>query len=162
MAKTIANVLIGVATFSFKYPVGGAYVEFGYTEDGVTMEYDMTVADVKVDETTIPINRVITEEVVRFKANLSETSLTNIAQAMGGAVLAGNVITIGDGVLKEVSVMIVGTNPAGFARTIEIPLATAKGNVSMSFKKGKETILPVTFEALYTAAGSATITDAAS
>lgn len=161
MAKTLANVLVGVATFSFKSPVSGTYVEFGYTKDGVTMEYAASTKNIMVQEATIPIQRVIEEETISFKSNLSESSLANIAQAMAGAVLVTNVVTIGSGAIKEISVKIVGTNPAGFARTIEIPLATATGNVSMAFKKGEETVVPITIEALYTAAGSVTITDAA-
>ncbi len=34
MAKNVANVLVGVALIEVKYPIGGSYVELGYTEDG--------------------------------------------------------------------------------------------------------------------------------
>ena len=162
MAKTIANVLVGVAKLEFKYPVGGSYVEFGYTKDGVTIEYSASMKDIDVQETTIPVSRVIEKETIKITANLAESSLINLNQAMAGAVLAGSVITIGGGITKQLSIKITGTNPAGFARTIEIPLATAAGNVGMHYKKGEETIVPITFEALYTAAGSVTITDSTS
>ena len=162
MAKVVANVLVGVATLSFKYPTGGSYIEVGYTEDGVDMEYESKTEDIRVEEVTFPIDRVITEEDVKVTCKMAESSLINIDKAMAGSVLAGSVITVGGGAIKDMSIKIVGTNPAGFARTIEIPLANATGTVGMNYNKGKKTIVPVTFQALYTAAGSKTITDATS
>lgn len=162
MAKTIANVMVGVATLYFKYPVGGSYVEVGYTEDGVSMEYNADTADIEVEESTFPIKRVISKESLKVTCNMAESSLTNIDKAIAGSVLAGNVITIGGGNIKEMSIKIVGKNPAGYDRTIEIPLATAIGTVGMSYKKDKETVVPVTFQALKGASDVCTITDATS
>ncbi len=162
MAKTIANVLVGVATLEFKYPIGGAYLEVGYTEDGVNLEYTADGADVEVEEETFPIDRVITKETLAVACNMAESSLANMNQAIAGAVLAGNVLTIGGGSNKQMSIRIVGKNPAGFNRTVEIPLATAVGAVGMSYKKGTKTVVPVTFQALKGAGDVCTVTDATS
>lgn len=159
MAKTIANVLVGVALLEFKYPVGGSYIEVGYTADGVDMEYTADTADIETEEETFPIKRVITKEKLAIKCNMAEASLRNLNQAMAGGVLAGGTITLGGGVIKEVSVKLTGTNPTGGARVIELPLATATGAVGMAYKKGAATIVPVTFEALKSASPPATIID---
>lgn len=160
MAKVISNVLIGYGTLSVKYPVGGSYAEVGYTKDGVSAEYNASTYDVMVEESTLPINRVLTKEGVKFTVNVSESSLDNINKAMGGAVLAGSQVTIGGGALKQLAVQFVGTSPSGTARTITLALATATGNVAMKFAKEGETVVPMTFEALKPSAGDAvTIVD---
>lgn len=161
MAKTIANVLVGVATLSIKYPVGGSYVEVGYTEDGVTFEYSADMSDIDVEEETFSIDRVITKETLSVICNMAESSLYNIDKAIAGSVLAASTITIGGGVNKQMSILLVGTNPAGYARTITIPLATATGAVGMPYKKGEKTVVPVTFQALKGAGDVATIVDSA-
>lgn len=162
MANTIANVLVGVATLSIKYPIGGDYVEAGYTEDGVTMGYTADEADIEVEEETFPINRVITKETIEVTCNMAESSLFNIDKAIAGSVLAGNTITIGNGGNKKMSIKIVGTNPAGFNRTIEIPIVTATGSVAQSYKKGEKTVVPVTFQALKGTGDVCTIVDSTS
>jgi len=162
MAQTIANVLTGVAVLSIKYPVGGAYVEAGYTDDGVTLTYTADEADIEVEEETFPIDRVITKETLEVTCNMAESSLYNMDKAIAGSVLAGSTITIDGGVNKEMSIKIVGTNPAGFDRTITIPLATATGSVGMPYKKGEKTVVPVTFQALKGASDVCTIVDSTS
>jgi len=159
---TSANVVVGVGTLSIKYPIGGSYVDVGFTEDGASMEYAVSEADINVEETTVPIDRVITSEDVKLTVNMAESSLTNIDKAIAGSVMAGSVITIGGGVNKKMAVKITGKNPAGFNRVIEIPVATANGNVGMAYKKGAKTVVPVTFTALYNAGVVCTITDSAS
>jgi len=148
MAKTKTNVMVGVATLSFKWPIGGSYVEVGYTVDGVDMEYSADTADVEVEEETFPIQRVITKEGIVIKCNMAESSLVNIDKAMAGSKLFGNTLSVGDGQIKEMSIRIVGKNPAGFNRTLEVPLATATGSVGMSYRKGTKTVVPVSFAAL--------------
>jgi hypothetical protein len=163
MAKTKSNVLVGVAALYYKWPIGDSYIEVGYTEDGVQMEYSADLADVEVEEETFPIQRVITKETLTIQANMAESSLINIDKAIAGSKLVGNFLTIGDGINKEMSVKLVGKNPAGYDRTIEIPLATASGNVGMSYRKGAKTVVPVTFAALKPCSGAAfTVTDATS
>ena len=162
MALTAANVLVGVAELYFKYPIGGAYVQVGYTEDGVVLEYTADTADIDLEEETFPIQRVIIKETLAVTCNMAEGSLTNIDKAIAGSIMAGSVITIGGGINKEMSIKIVGTNPAGFDRTVEIALATAVGAVGQSYRKGEKSIVPVTFQALKGAGDVCTITDSTS
>lgn len=124
------------------------FTEVGYTEDGVTLTYNADEADIEVEEETFAIDRVITKETLEITCNMAESSLYNIDKAMAGAVLSGNILTLGDGVNKTMNLRIAGITPAGFRREILIPLATAAGSVGMPYKKGTKTIVPVTFRAL--------------
>ncbi|HUV56616.1 MAG TPA: hypothetical protein VMV84_05220 [Dehalococcoidales bacterium] len=132
------------------FTLSSPYVDVGYTEDGVTLEYTADTADIEVEEETFPIDRVITKETIAITCNMAESSLTNIGNAMAGSVLSGSILTLGAGVNKTMNLKIAGTNPAGFNREIFVPLATSTGAVGMSYKKGEKTIVPVTFQALKT------------
>jgi hypothetical protein len=125
--------------------------DIGYTEDGVTMEYNADTADIEVEEETFPIDRVLTKETVAITCNMAEASLFNMDKAMAGSLLSGSILKLGAGTLKTMNLRIEGTNPAGFIRTIGIPSCTAVGAVGMPYKKGSKTIIPVTFQALKTA-----------
>ncbi len=164
MAKTVANVLVGVASLWFKSPVGASdWVEVGYTEDGVTMEYTPSLADVQVEEESFPIQRVLTKEQLAITCNMAEASLSNMDKAMAGAVMAGNVLSLGGGMVKELAIRLIGKNPAGFNRTVDVALATAAGTVATPYKKGSKTVVPVTFQALKLAGSEVcTITDSTS
>lgn len=131
------------------------FTDVGYTEDGVTITYNADEADIDVEEETYSIDRVITKETTEITCNMAESSLFNIDKAMAGAVLSGNIITLGDGVNKKMNLKLAGTNPAGLGREIFIPLATAAGSVGMPYKKGTKTIVPVTFRALKPTTGPA-------
>ncbi len=162
MANTKNRVIVGVADIEIRYPVGGVYVDAGYTEDGVTLEVATDTADIEVEEETVPIERVITKETVAVTLNMAESSLFNIDKAIPGSLLAGAVISIGDGAIKEMSIRVTGTAPPPAAlvtRTIEIPLATAVGTVGMPYRVGEKTVVPCRFEALKGAAAACTITD---
>jgi len=124
------------------------FTDVGYTEDGVTFEYSVDESDIEVEEETVPVDRVITKETIAVTCNMAETSLLNISNAMAGAVLSGNILTIGAGVNKTLNLRIEGITPAGYLRQIFLPKATANGSVGMSYKKGEKTVVPVTFQAL--------------
>jgi len=128
--------------------LGSPFTEVGYTEDGVTLEYTADTADIEVEEETFPIDRVITKETVAVTCNMAESSLYNMDKAMAGSVLSGGIIKLGGSVNKTMNLKIEGTNPAGYTRSILIPVATATGAVGMAYKKGEKTVVPVTFQAL--------------
>jgi len=162
MAKTAANVLVGVATLEIKYPIGGSYVEAGYTEDGVSIEHTTDEVDIEVEEETYPIDSVITKETTMVNINMAESSLFNIDKAIPGSVLAGNVITVGGGVNKHMSVKVTGKNPAGFNKVYEFPDCVASGVVTLDHKKGVKTIVNASFKVLKGAGDPFTVTDATS
>jgi stage V sporulation protein SpoVS len=167
MAKTAANVLVGVATLYYGAAgaaVGAITTEVGYTEDGVTIEYTPDVTDISVEEETVPIKRVIIKEEISITCNIAESSLNNIEKALAGASRADDVITLGGGVIQEIGIKIVGDSPAGAdKRTIYCPYVNPVGTVGMSYKKGNKTIVPVTFKPFKNAVDATvcTITDAA-
>lgn len=170
MAKTAANVIVGVADVYYNPGAGIAvdgagWVELGYSEDGIVMTYTADTSDVEVEEETFPIKRVITKETVEVTCNLAENSLVNLNQALAGGVRALGVITLGAGAVKEIAVKIVGTNlgsGGATTRTIYLPYATAIGAVAQSYRKGEKTLVPVTFQAYKNASGAdvCTIEDA--
>ncbi len=124
------------------------YVTVGYTEDGVTLTYTADETDIEVEDETFPIKRVIIKETAEVTCNMAQSSLYNMDKAMAGAVLSGNILTLGGGVNKEVNLMIQGLNGDGYLVQIFIPKANATGAVGTSWKKGEKNILPVTFQAL--------------
>jgi len=152
MANTIGNVLVGVATLKIGVAGVAAATVAGYTEDGVTIEYNADIADIETEEETFPINRVITKETLTVTCNCAESSIANIGYAIAGAnghvspILIGAVAPAG-GVLQTCSLKIDGIPPVvgGTSRTIVIMYAHPTGAVGMSYKKGEKTIVPMSF-----------------
>ncbi len=130
------------------------FVDIGYTDDGVVFEAVHETVDIRVDETPYPIDRYISSGSLRVTCNMAESSLANLNTAIAGSVLSGSILTLGTGVLKKMSLLLTGKNPAGKLRSIELPLVTATGTVSMAYKRAEKTIVPVTFEAIKPATGS--------
>ena len=165
MAKTVSNITVGVATLYYHATAGtaaaGITTEVGYTEDGVNIEYNPTLADIKVEEDTFPVQRVITDEDMTVTCNMAEASLTNLEKAMSGAILAGAVITIGGGLVQEIAIKIVGVAPSGGTRTIYLPYVNPMGTVGMAYRKGIKTVVPVSFKPFRNAVGATicTVTD---
>lgn len=148
MAKTISNVLVGDALIEVKYPIGGSYVELGYTEDGCVIEYSSEQADIRVEEETLAVQSVLVSEAISVTLNCAEASLFNMHKAIPGSKWAGSVLTIGDGLIKEMSLKVTGKNPAGYNRTYEFPLVVADGTVSIAQKKGEKQIVACKFKVL--------------
>lgn len=167
MANVVANVLAGVAQLFYHTTPGTASAsvttEFGYTEDGVTIEYSADIADIEVEEETFAINRVITKEEVTLTCNLAENLLANLENAMAGALTGGaGVVDLGGGAMRDMALRLYGVTTGGLHRTIYIPYAHPIGAVGMSYKKGEKTIIPVSFKAYQGVAGAdvVVITDA--
>jgi len=164
MANVVANVMVGVALLTYHNTPGTASgsvsTELGYTEDGVTIEYNPTVADIEVEEQTFPISRVITKEEIKVTCNCAENLAANLLTALAGGL--GAPIVLGGGIIQNFALKIYGTSPGGLHRTIYIPYAHTVDTVSMSYKKGEKTIIPVTFSAYRGLTGTdvCTITDA--
>ncbi len=133
--------------------LSGPYTEVGYTEDGVTINYNAEVENIHVEEETFPVNASLKEESVEITCNMAESSLYNIDKAMAGSALSGNILTIGAGVLKEMSIKITGETPGGFIRSFEFPRVITAGAVGMSYRKAEKTVVPITFRALKPTSG---------
>jgi len=130
--------------------LGAPFTEVGYTEDGVIATYTAEEADIEVEEETIAIDRVLTKEIFEVTCNMAQSSLFNIDKAMAGSLLSGNILKIGAGVNKKITLQIRGTSPDGYIRAILIPSCTAMGAVGMAYTKDAKTVIPVTFQALKT------------
>ncbi len=128
----------------------GPFTDVGYTEDGVTVNYTSETQDIRVEEETFPINNKLTSENWEVVCNMAESSLQNLAIAMGGAafVPGGKILTLGAGVQKLISLKLTGKNPDGKIRVYQVPKAVAVGSVGASFRRADKTIVPVTFRAL--------------
>jgi len=153
---TAANVLVGVASVTI------GETEVGYTADGVTMTVSSDFFDVKVEELVGTIKRVLVDQEIEVALNMAEGSLANMAEAIPGSSLADSILTLGGAALQEKALVLVGTNPAGFDRTITLTLVNPVGAVGMPYKKGEITVVPVTFKALVDDSGEfGTVEDAA-
>jgi len=167
MATVVANVLVGTGTLYYHTTAGTASAsvttEFGYTQDGVTIEYTADIADIEVEEETFPIKRVITKEDLTITCNLAENLLANLENAMAGALTGGaGIVDLGAGAQRTMALRFYGVGPGGTHRTVYIPYANPVGAVGMAYKKGEETIIPVSFKAYQGVSGAdvVTITDA--
>ncbi len=131
------------------------YRDIGYTEDGVMMTLTTDTADIEVEEETFPIGRRIVKETAEFTVNMAESDMFNLALALPGSVLNGNILTMGEGVMKTVNIKLSGITIDGFSREIFMPRATATGAVALPFKKGEKTVVPLTIQALKPQDGAA-------
>lgn len=167
MATIVANVLVGTGTLFYNTTpgtaVGSVTTEFGYTEDGVNIEYTADIADIDVEEETFSIARVITKEELTINCTFAENLLANLENAMAGALTGGaGIVDLGAGGMRTMALKFVGATVDGDDRTIYIPYANPVGAVAMSYKKGEQTMIPVSFKAYQGVSGGdvVTITDA--
>jgi len=138
------------ATVPIGLVLSAPFTEVGYTEDGVIATYTAETSDIEVEEETVAIDRVLTKEIFEVTCNMAQSSLFNMDKAMAGSVLSGNILKLGAGVNKKITLQIRGTSPDGFIRSILIPSCTAMGAVGMAYTKDAKTVIPVTFQALKT------------
>ena len=172
---TTANVLVGVAavTITTALKKSGGLKEATvdtitgfYTVDGVTMTISSSFADIKVEENVGTIIRRMTDQEVKVTFSFAEGTLNNLVAAIPGSAISGAVVTIGGGystdpLLQEFQLDVKGLNPAGAARTINIPKVNPTGEIGIPYKKGEISVIPVTFSALVADTGIfAKITDA--
>ncbi|MDD5081779.1 MAG: hypothetical protein PHU08_00255 [Dehalococcoidales bacterium] len=174
---TTANVLVGVATVTITCAAnqsgglqesGTASITGFYTVDGVSVTVRSSFADIKVEENVGTVIRRLTDQEMLVTLTFAEGTLDNLVAAIAGSAInaGGTVVTIGGGLagdplLQDFELDIVGVNPAGAARTINIPHCNPTGEVGIPYKKGEVSVVPVTFSALVSDAGVfATITDA--
>ena len=167
MATIVANVIVGTGTLFYHTTpgtaVGSVTTEFGYTEDGVTIEYTVDESDIDVEEETFTIKRVIQKEEFIITCNLAENLLANLENVMAGALTGGaGIVDLGAGAMREMALKFTGLTTGGLTRTIYIPYANPTGVVGSSYRKGEKTITPLEFKAYQGVAGGdvVTITDA--
>lgn len=152
MAGTISNVLIDEGTLYIELPAadGSGYVEQGYTEEGSNFTYTPTNADITVHEETVPIGSVIETEELVIDAMLAESTLAVLQTALAGASVAGDVLTLGGGVMQFARVKIVTDDPdnSGKYRKVELFKCALGAPVTLPSRRTSETTVPVSFKAI--------------
>lgn len=67
-------------------PPGGVWIPVGGTDADVTMEIDVTIDDLKVDQLVDPVGGRVTDRAITLKTALREVTLTNMANAVNSMV----------------------------------------------------------------------------
>jgi len=154
---TIANIICGAITsigvdLTPLTTLINTYVDMGFTQEGLDMEFEVELQDIFVDQLAVPVKRLVVQLNVKFTLNLAEGNSTNLTNGIPTAsVNAGDVEygqQDGSDVLQNLAIEIVGDGPAASTRTIIVPLATPTGNVGIPFKRDGVQMLPVEFGAL--------------
>ena len=167
----VANVLVGIGKL-YVGPEGealpditgdnitfaGNWVEVGFTEEGVDIEYTPEFFDAVVDQELSPVKKVLTAEAVIVRTRLSEADLDRLSKAIAGAAFsaiaqgsgqsAQDVVKIGGGTAVVKALAFEGTSPEGGFRVIFVHRAVSAEAVTQSYKKGEKTIFAVAFTAL--------------
>jgi hypothetical protein len=156
---TTANVLIGTAEITLGVGVLAQVV--GYTEDGVTMNVKSDYFHTKSEENVGTLKRYLINQEVEVALNMAEGTIVNLADAIPGSSLVGAVLTLGGATLQEHRLTLRGITPGGRDRVIILTLVNPIGEVSMPYKKGEVSIVPVVFSALVDDSGEfGEVTDA--
>ena len=163
MATVVANVIVGTGTLFYHTTpgtaVGSVTTELGYTEDGVTVAYEVEDVKILVEEATFPIKRVIMEEGYTISCTLAESLLANLENAMAGALTGGaGIVDLGAGAMREMALKFVAATVGGLTCTIYVPYANPGGTVGVSYKKGEKTMIPVEFKAYQGVSGGDVVT----
>lgn len=154
-----ANVLIGTAEITLGVGVLARVV--GYTTDGVTMNVKSDYFHAKSEENVGTLKRYLIDQEVEVALNIAEGALVDLADAIPGSSLVGAVLTLGGGSLQEHRLTLRGTTPGGKDRVIILTLVNPIGAVSVPYKKGEVSIVPVVFSALVDDSGEfGEVTDA--
>lgn len=121
---TASNVLVGLGTVSFKTPYTGSWTAQGFSIDGATLLYTPTYEVSRVPWSTFDADACLVGEEVMVVMEMAESTLANLRLALPGVEdLTASTITLGksDYSWNGIGCKIVGSNPAGFARTITMP-----------------------------------------
>lgn len=167
----VANILIGTGKL-FLAPEGeplpditgdtitfaGNWLEMGFTEEGVEIEYTPEFFDAVVDQELTAVKKVLTAEAVVLRTRLAEADLDRLSKAIAGAAFstiaqaagqsAQDVVKIGGGTAAVKALAFEGKSPEGGFRIIFVHRAVSAEAVVQAYKKGEKTIFAVAFAAL--------------
>jgi hypothetical protein len=158
---TKANVLIGTAEITLGVGILARVV--GYTTDGVIMNVKSDYFHAKSEENVGTLKRYLIDQGIEVTLNIAEGALVDLTDAIPGSSLnvAGTILTLGGGSLQEHRLTLRGTTPGGRDRVIILTLVNPIGEVSMPYKKGEVSVVPVVFSALVDDSGEfGEVTDA--
>lgn len=141
---------------------GGNWSEVGFTKTPLSMSRDVSVFEVFIEQSTLPINRAPTEETVTFETTLAELTADNLQLGMEGNVTttAAGASQVGYEELAAggktsltirkwgVEGLYVDTSGNQFPIRIFIHRATATMNGQLAFGKADSAGIPLQIAAL--------------
>ena len=158
----IGEALPDETTIEYGEAWGGNWEEIALTKTPFTMNRDLSTVDVMVEQSTLPVKRVATEEKVAFETTLAELTADYLQLAMEGTVTdtAAGAAQVGmeeleaggQAILTERTWAVEGlyTTTAGvnFPIRIQIYRATAVLNGELTFGKADSAGIPLRIDAL--------------
>ena len=146
----------------------GPWVNIGFTEDGVTLNVDRKIDEIRVEEQSTPVLIAPDQVDVTIDITFVEDTIANMQSAYGGGAITTvaasasvpgqSILTLADA-LTEVAVWFTGVNSFGFIRGVYIPIMISAGKVKTSYKRAKSPrMYPATFTAVC-AMNQITVTD---
>ena len=133
------------------------WTDVGGTQDGVTMTWENEFFELECDQIVdIPESRQV-KRAMKIKTNMAETTLANLKTALnGGTITASASYSTFDpddvGASQSPTywaLCFVGKSPGGFNRRVFARKSLSTDSVEMAYKKGAQTLIPVTFTVHY-------------
>jgi hypothetical protein len=125
--------------------VSGGWSYIGSTEQGVSLTFNPTTSDIRIEEQQTPVAALVSDVAIQITTSLSEETLSNIQLAWGNAgtvaVTAAGASQPGKSVLTlstsfaSLACALIGKNQLGFARVLSIPLVMSAGSVKTDFRR---------------------------
>lgn len=154
----IANVIAG-PVLSIGYdlspntdPTMNTYVDLGFTQEGLSVEFEAETEDVYVDQLAVCVKRLLVTLKLKFTVNLADMTTTHMSVGIPGSSLNAGVLEFGqpDGsdTLQLMALEFTAEGPSGGVRTVVVPLCTTTGKVGVPFKRDGIQIMPTEFAAL--------------
>jgi hypothetical protein len=172
---TASNVLYGIGVL-FTAPVGtavpsdqnlgvgsawvsGGWSYVGATEQGVSLTFNPTTTDIRIEEQQTPVAALVDNVSLQIATSLSEETLSNINLSWGNsgtvAVTAPGASQPGKSVLTlstnftSLAACIIGKNQLGFARVLDVPIVMSAGSVKTDYRRAANARLyPLTLNAI--------------
>ncbi|KPM55733.1 hypothetical protein ACG83_10670 [Frankia sp. R43] len=142
-------------------PAPSGWTDVGGTQDGVTMTISQTYSELEVDQVVDIPGRRLTKREATIKTNLAEATLENLATSLNNATATST----GAGFAawsppndtsatqpSYTALIFDGIAPKGYRRRVFVRRTLSVEDVGMAYKKGDQTLLPVTFAAHYVSA----------
>lgn len=159
--KTAENVLIGyvdgyIAPLATTVPAdtvelggnwGAGWTHYGFTEEGLTLNWERDITDHFVEEQSSSIFSTIGESTFSIAFQMAETTLENLVYALGG----GSITTVAaaSGVVGKKTLVISetpteymfgfeGRNKFGFYRRIIVPRGLFLGSLEVNYRRAED------------------------
>lgn len=158
----VGETLPSSSTIDYLEAWGGNWTNMGYTLESLSMSRDVTEYELEIEQSTVPVKRIITKETVMLETVLAEQTAANIALTMNGtssstAQASGvrpseQVVAGGDPELNYYAVGFEGfyqdTSNNVWPVRVFLYKCTISLNGALEFSKSKAAGIPVQFKAV--------------